>query len=155
MNGMVLGYSEWMNTSLILCFILNTQMLHYTSLSLCTLCKDFSISVTSSSEKKTASESSIIFFLNLMLPDDNSGEDICFCKIVEIFLKWKANADERCLFLSFTLVSLYLFLLVHLLDEILLCLGTIWSLDGDFLCKFHTSAFVESHFSEIITNNEK
>ena len=142
-----------MNTSLILCFILNTQMLHYTSL--CTLFKDFSISETSSSEKKTASESSIIFFLNLMLPDDNSGEDICFCKIVEIFLKWKANANERCVFFTFTLISLYLFLLVHLLDEILLCLGTIWSLDGDFLCKFHTSAFVESHFSEIITNNEK
>ena len=153
MNGMVLGYSEWMNASLILCFILNTQMLHYTSL--CTLCKDFSISVTSSSEKKTASESSIIFFLNLLLPDDNSGEDFCFCKIVEIFLKWKANADERCVFFTFTLVSLYLFLPVRLLGEILLCLGTIWSLDGDFLCKFHTSAFVESHFSEIITNNEK
>ena len=50
-------------------------------------------------------------------------------------------------FFTFTWVSLYLFLLVHLLDEILLCLGTIWSLDGDFLCKFHTSAFVESHFS--------
>ena len=142
---MVLGYSEWMNASLILCFILNTQMLHYTSL--CTLCNDFSISVRSSSEKKTASESSIIFFLNLMLPDD------CFCNIVEIFLKWKAKANESCVFFTFTLISLYLFLLVHLLDEILLCLGTIWSLDGDFLCKFHTSAFVESHFSEIMINN--
>ena len=74
-------------------------LLHYTSLR--TLCKDFSISATSLSEKKTASESSIIFLLNRMLPDDNSGEDICFCKIVEIFLKCKANADERCVFLNF------------------------------------------------------
>lgn len=103
----MLGYSEWMNTSLILCFILNTQMLllHYTSL--CTLCKDFSISVTSLSEKKTASESSIIFLLNRMLPDDNSGEDICFCKIVEIFLKWKANADERWARISYIHLSFF------------------------------------------------
>ena len=152
MHKMLGARSQWMNEqwthlSLILCFILNTQMLllHYTSL--CTLCNDFSISVTSLSEKKTASKSSIIFFLNLLLPDDCSGKDICFCKIVEIFLKWKANADDICVSLTFTWVSLYLFLLVHLLDEILLCLGTIWSLGGDFLCKFHTSAFVESHFS--------